>query len=73
MRNVYHAYRQTLQRKHSLEVKQYKLENHIKEHPTDYTSVIANELLKSDIYREEDKLVELKKKMSIYEDVQFAN
>lgn len=48
-KRLYNRYKQLLQRKHSVEVKQYKVENHLKNHPTDYISVVSNERLKSDI------------------------
>ena len=48
-KRLYNRYKQLLQRKHSVEVKQYKVENHLKNHPTDYISVVSNKRLKSDI------------------------
>ena len=48
-KRLYNRYKQLLQRKHSVEVKQYKVENHLKNHPTDYISVVSNERLKIDI------------------------
>ena len=48
-KRLYNRYKQLLQRKHSVEVKQYKVENHLKNHPTDYISVVSNERLMSDI------------------------
>lgn len=67
MKDLYNKYKNTTERKRSLEIKQFKLSQHIKQNPTDYTSVIANELVKSDIAREEMKLEELIRKMSIHE------
>ena len=67
MKDLYNRYKNSLQRKNSLEVRQYKLEQHLRDNPTDYKAVIANELVKSDIAREDMKLTEIRKKLSIYE------
>lgn len=48
-KRLYNKYKQLLQRKHSIELRQYKVEQHLKDNPTDYTSVICNERLKSDV------------------------
>ncbi|MDU1919293.1 hypothetical protein [Enterobacter sp.] len=49
-----------------MEAKQFKLEEHLASHPTDYTSVISNEILKSDIKRIEYSIKELDKQMELY-------
>lgn len=49
-----------------MEAKQFKLEEHIAFHPTDYQSVIQNEILKSDIQMVEYALKEIERKMEYY-------
>lgn len=67
MDTLYGRYKNITQRKNSLEVKQFKLEQHIRANPTDYTAIISNELIKSDIHREGLLLVEIRKRMSLHE------
>lgn len=49
-----------------MEAKQFKLEAHLETHPTDYQSVIQNEILKSDIQRVEYALKEIEREMEYY-------
>ena len=49
-----------------MEIKQFKLEAHLASHPTDYQSVIQNEILKSDIQRVEYALKEIEREMEYY-------
>ena len=51
IKNLYTKRKHKLIQLHAKEKKQFILEQHISEHPTDHTSVISNELLKSDIKR----------------------
>ena len=61
--SLYGTYKNTLHRKNHREVKQFKLEVHLENHPTDYQSVIANEKLKSEVYWLEYKLKQVIKEM----------
>lgn len=63
--SLYGTYKNTYLRKVHRESKQFKLEHHIDNHPTDYQSIIANEKLKSEIYWLEYKLKEVERKMEI--------
>lgn len=63
--SLYGTYKNTYLRKVHRESKQFKLEQHIVDHPTDYQSIIANEKLKSEIYWLEYKLKEVERKMEI--------
>ena len=63
--SLYGTYKNTYLRKADREAKQFKLEQHIDNHPTDYQSIIANEKLKSEIYWLEYKLKEVERKMEI--------
>lgn len=63
--SLYGTYKNTLLRKVHRETKQYKLEGHLAQHPTDYQSVIANEKLKGDIYWLEYKLKQVLKEMEV--------
>ena len=63
---LYNRYKNKLNQLHSMEAKQFKLEEHLASHPTDYTSVISNEILKSDIKRLEYSIKELDKQMELY-------
>lgn len=63
--SLYGTYKNTLLRKVHRESKQYKLEHHLVEHPTDYQTVIANEKLKSEIYWLEYKLSQVEKEMEL--------
>lgn len=63
--SLYGTYKNTYLRKTHREAKQFKLEQHIDNHPTDYQSIIANEKLKSEIYWLEYKLKEVERKMEI--------
>lgn len=69
MKELYNKYKNKMLRLNNLQVKQFKIEQHLSNHPTDYRSVIANELIKGDIYREEEKLEEIRKRLSIQENV----
>lgn len=63
--SLYGTYKNTYLRKVHRESKQFKLEEHIDNHPTDYQSIITNEKLKSEIYWLEYKLKEVERKMEI--------
>ena len=64
-KQLFNKYKNLMQRKHSLEVRQFKLGQHLANNPTDYVSVVANELLLSDIYRNDYKLKETLKRMEL--------
>lgn len=63
---LYNKYKNKLSQLHSMEAKQFKLEEHLTSHPTDYQSVIQNEILKSDIQRVEYALKEIEREMEYY-------
>ena len=63
--SLYGPYKNTLLRKVHRETKQYRLEEHLTNHPTDYQSVIANEKLKSEVHWLEYKLKQVLKEMEI--------
>lgn len=63
--SLYGTHKNVVFRKNHREVKQFKLEQHLLKHPTDYQSVIANEKLKSDIFYLEYRLKELVKEMEL--------
>lgn len=63
---LYNRYKNKLTQLHSMEAKQFKLEEHLVSHPTDYQSVIQNEILKSDIQRVEYALKEIEREMEYY-------
>ncbi len=64
-KRLYNKYKQLLQRKHSIELRQYKVEKHLKDNPTDYTSVICNERLKSDIAYTEYLMEEIIRRLEV--------
>lgn len=66
IKNLYTKRKHKLIQLHSKEKKQFILEQHVVKHPTDYTSVISNELLKSDIKRIEYSIKEIDKQMELY-------
>ena len=66
IKNLYTKRKHKLIQLHAKEKKQFILEQHIAEHPTDYISVISNELLKSDIKRIEYNIKEIDKQMELY-------
>lgn len=66
IKNLYTKRKHKLIQLHAKEKKQFILEQHIAEHPTDYTSVISNELLKNDIKRIEYNIKEIDKQMELY-------
>ena len=66
IKNLYTKRKHKLIQLHAKEKKQFILEQHIAEHLTDYTSVISNELLKSDIKRIEYSIKEIDKQMELY-------
>lgn len=66
IKNLYTKRKHKLSQLHAKEKKQFLLEQHVLEHPTDYTSVISNEILKSDIKRIEYSIKELDKQMELY-------
>ena len=61
--SLYGTYKNTLHRKNHREVKQFKIESHLENHPADYQSVIANEKLKSEVFWLEYKLKQVLKEM----------
>lgn len=63
---LYSKYKNKLRQLHSMEARQFKLEEHLVSHPTDYQSVIQNEILKSDIQRVEYALKEIEREMEYY-------
>lgn len=63
---LYNRYKNKLTQLHSMEAKQFKLEEHLASNPTDYQSVIQNEILKSDIQRVEYALKEIEREMEYY-------
>lgn len=63
---LYNKYKNKLAQLHSMEAKQFKLEEHLASHLTDYQSVIQNEILKSDIQRVEYALKEIEREMEYY-------
>lgn len=63
---LYNRYKNKLTQLHSMEARQFKLEEHLVTHPTDYQSVIQNEILKSDIQRVEYALKEIEREMEYY-------
>lgn len=63
---LYNKHKNKLTQLHSMEVKQFKLEEHLALHPTDYQSVIQNEILKSDIRRVKYALKEIERGMEYY-------
>lgn len=58
-KDLYNKIKHAKQHRDKLELKQFIVEEHLKEHPTDYRSVISNEKLKNEIYRVNYKLKEL--------------
>lgn len=63
--SLYGTHKNAVFRKNHREVKQFKLEQHLLKHPTDYQSVIANEKLKSEIFYLEYRLKEITKEMEL--------
>ena len=63
--SLYGTHKNIVFRKNHREVKQYRLERHVENHPTDYQSIIANEKLKSEIYYLEYRLKQVLKEMEI--------
>lgn len=63
--SLYGTHKNIVFRKNHREAKQYRLERHIENHPTDYQSIIANEKLKSEIYYLEYRLKQVLKEMEI--------
>lgn len=63
---LYNRYKNKFNQLLSMEIKQFKLEAHLATHPTDYQSVIQNEILKSDIHRVEYALKEIEREMEYY-------
>lgn len=63
---LYNRYKNKLNQLLSMEIRQFKLEAHLATHPTDYQSVIQNEILKSDIQRVEYALKEIEREMEYY-------
>ena len=66
IKNLYTKRKHKLIQLHAKEKKQFILEQHIAEHPTDYTVVISNDFLKSDINRIEYNIKEIDKQMELY-------
>lgn len=63
--SLYGTHKNIVFRKNHREAKQYRLERHVENHPTDYQSIIANEKLKSEIYYLEYRLKQVLKEMEI--------
>ena len=63
--SLYGTHKNIVFRKNHREAKQYRLERHIENHPTDYQSIIANEKLKSEIFYLEYRLKQVLKEMEI--------
>ena len=66
IKHLYNKYKNKLAHLHSLERKQFRLEQHLQENPTDYISVVRNEVLKSDIQRAEYEKKQLEREMEYY-------
>lgn len=62
-KDIFNKYKQAKERLESLKTQQFKLELHVENHPIDYQSKIANELLKSDIYRQEYLISQLVRRL----------
>lgn len=63
--SLYGTHKNIVFRKNHREAKQYRLERHVENHPTDYQSIIANEKLKSEISYLEYRLKQVLKEMEI--------
>ena len=63
--SLYGTHKNIVFRKNHREAKQYRLEIHVENHPTDYQSIIANEKLKSEIFYLEYRLKQVLKEMEI--------
>lgn len=63
--SLYGTHKNIVFRKNHREAKQYRLERHVENHPTDYQSIIVNEKLKSEIYYLEYRLKQVLKEMEI--------
>lgn len=63
--SLYGTHKNIVFRKNHREAKQYRLEKHVENHPTDYQSIIANEKLKSEIFYLEYRLKQVLKEMEI--------
>lgn len=63
--SLYGTHKNIVLRKNHREAKQYRLERHVENHPTDYQSIIANEKLKSEIFYLEYRLKQVLKEMEI--------
>lgn len=68
-RDLYNKHKHLIQQKYSLELKQFLVEEHLKEHRADYISVVANEKLKSEVLRLDYKIKQNIKMMEISSDV----
>lgn len=64
-KRLYNKHKQLLDRRLSLEVKQFNIEQHLEKHKSDYVSVIANELIKSELARLEYSMKENYKRMEM--------
>lgn len=63
--SLYGTHKNIVFRKNHREAKQYRLERHVENHPTDYQSIIANEKLRSEIFYLEYRLKQVLKEMEI--------
>lgn len=63
--SLYGTHKNIVFRKNHREAKQYRLERHVENHPTDYQSIITNEKLKSEIFYLEYRLKQVLKEMEI--------
>lgn len=60
---MHNKYKQLKEREVALEKKLLTLENHCKDHPRDYTSIISRECVYSDLVRVRHSITETLKKM----------
>lgn len=64
-KDLYNKHKHYTERLDRLRVKQFKVEQHLEAHPQDYTAVIDNMKLKSEIYREEKKIQQVLMMMEV--------
>lgn len=64
-KDLYNKYKHHKKHLNSIEVKQFKMEQHLNKHPNDYITVIANQKTKSEIARTNYKIKETEKLMEI--------
>lgn len=64
-KDLYNKHKHYTERLDRLKVKQFKVEQHLEAHQQDYTAVIDNMKLKSEIYREEKKVQQVLMMMEV--------